>query len=329
MTLQQDVLRGAPPRAKGVPPSRRVTAGRKTPSAVPGRARKPVFRFQLFLLLPVLLFLIFIAALLWMGGSYYSTPLSERVFHPLYPTLKPSGSVGHGLGVVGTTMMLLIFLYPLRKRSEILQKIGNQAQWLQVHIALGIAGPILVTFHSAGKLRGLVAIAFYSMWAIVASGFFGRYLYAKIPRTVQGNKMNLKEIEAQLAKLVEAVRTSEHREDILESIEGFLAHSRRQDGGLIRALARLFLDDLQTPLNIHRIWSIVRRDRALSFRRRVQVSRLVLKQRRALDKLAVLDASQQLFSFWHIFHKPFTVMTFVIVSLHVAVALYLGYGPKW
>jgi hypothetical protein len=277
----------------------------------------------------VLLFILFIAALLWLGGSFYLTPLSERVFHPQYPLLKPSGRIGHGLGIAGTTMMLLIFLYPLRKRSKILQKIGTQAQWLQVHIVLGIAGPLLVTLHSTGKLGGLVAIAFYSMWAIVASGFFGRYLYAKIPRTVQGNKMTLKEIEGQLAKLVEAVRMSERREEVLERIEGFLAHSRRQEGGLMRALGRLFIEDLQLPLNLYRIWRIVGTDRALSLRRRFQVSRLVLRQRRVLDKLAVLDASQQLFSYWHIFHKPFTVMTFVIVSLHVALALYLGFGTQW
>jgi hypothetical protein len=329
LTFQQEVMRGVPPRRGGASQNRRAASSVQSATAARNRARKPTQPYRLFLSLAVLLFVVFILALLWLGGSYYSTPLSERVFHPQHSLLKPSGRIGHGLGVAGTAMMLLIFLYPLRKRSKILQKVGTQSQWLQVHIALGIAGPVLVTFHSTGKLGGLVAIAFYSMWAIVASGFFGRYLYAKIPRTVQGNKMTLKEIETQLAKLVEALHESERREEVLAKIEGFLAHSRRQEGGLLRALGRLFLDDLQLPLNMYHIWRIVGKDHALSLHRRLQVSRLVLKQRRALDKLAVLDASQQLFSYWHIFHRPFTVMTFVIVSLHVAFALYLGFGPQW
>jgi len=59
------------------------------------------------------------------------------------------------------------------------------------------------------------------------------------------------------------------------------------------------------------------------------VTRLVLKQQRLLNHLAVLDASKRLFSYWHIFHKPFTVLTFVIVFLHVAVVFYLGYGFQW
>ena len=293
------------------------------------KAGKPVFTFQFFLSLLVTFFVVFLLFLLWWGGPYYSTPFTERVFHPLHSALKPSGSIGINLGIMGLVMMLAIFVYSLRKRSTTLQKIGAQAHWLQSHIFLGIAGPTLITFHTSGKFGGLVAIAFWSMWAIVASGFIGRYLYAKIPRTLKGNQMTLKEIEEQLAQLVEALRASERKAEVLQGIEQFLARSRQQKGGLLQALGRLFVDDLQLPLNVVRIWIIVGSDSALSLRQRLSASLLVLKQRRILDKLAVLDASRQLFSYWHIFHKPFTIMTFSIAFLHVCLALYLGFGPKW
>jgi uncharacterized protein YggT (Ycf19 family) len=293
------------------------------------RERESIFTFHFFLSLLVTLFVVFLLFLLWWGGPYYSTPFTERVFHPLHSALKPSGSVGINLGILGLSMMVAIFAYSLRKRSKTLQKIGTQAHWLQSHIFLGIAGPTLITFHTSGKFGGLVAIAFWSMWAIVASGFIGRYLYAKIPRTLKGNQMTLKEIEEQLAQLVEALRASERRAEVLQGIEQFLAHSRQQKGGLLQALGRLFIDDVQLPLNVIRIWIIVGTDPALSLRQRLSASRLVLKQRRILDKLAVLDASRQLFSYWHIFHKPFTIMTFSIAFLHVSLALYLGFGPKW
>ncbi len=307
------------PRRPGAPAKRR-------PASKQG---KLTITFQSLLTVIIASFVAFLVLLITWGGTYYSTPLTERVFHPLHSALKPSGSLGHSVGVVGTMMMVMIFLYSIRKRSKTLQKIGTQAQWLQIHVFLGIAGPILVTFHTTGKLGGLVSVAFYSMWAIVVSGFVGRYLYAKIPRTLQGAKMTLEEIEEQLARLVEELHNSERKSEVLHGIEEFLAKSRRQQGGLIQALSRLFLDDIQLPLNVVRIWSVVRRDRALAFRRRMGVGRLVLKQRRLLDKLAVLDASKQLFSFWHIFHKPFTVMTFVIVVIHVSLAIYLGFGPRW
>jgi hypothetical protein len=276
-----------------------------------------------------LCFLAFLAWLVWWGGSYYATPLEARHLHPHHQALRPSGTLGHAMGVTGTFMMLLIFVYSLRKRWALLQRIGKQAQWLQVHIFLGLAGPILVTFHTSGKLGGIVSVAFYSMWAVVVSGVIGRYLYAKIPRTLQGNKMSLKEIEDQLSELVDAVRADEKREAVLAGIEAFLSRTRRHGGGLLRALFRVLLDDARLPLRLFEVWRIVGADRALSLRQRARLTRLILRQRRLLNHLAVLDASQRLFSMWHVFHKPFTVLTFVIVSLHVAVAVYLGYGLKW
>jgi hypothetical protein len=285
--------------------------------------------WQIFFLSLLAVYISFVTALLVVGWSYYSTEPIERSLHPYYNLLKPSGAVGHSLGIVGTAMMLMIFLYSARKKSKLLQSIGTQAQWLQVHIFFGFAGPILVTFHTTGKLGGIVSIAFYSMWAMVLSGMVGRYLYAKIPRTMQGNQMSLKEIEDQLAQLVQSLQRSEKKEDVLRGIEAFLARTRRQSGGVLSAILRVLRDDLRLPFNAVRIWRLVGADPTLSFARRWSVSHLVLKQQRLLNHLAVLDASKRLFSYWHIFHKPFTVLTFVIVFLHVAVAVYWGYGFQW
>ena len=285
--------------------------------------------FRIFFATIIFAYVVVLLLLVVWGGAYYSTPLAERHLLPQHRVFKSSGAVGHTLGIVGTLMMLFIFVYSLYKRSKILQKFGTQAQWLRVHIFLGLAGPILVTFHTTGKLGGIVAVAFYSMWAMVISGVAGRYLYAKIPRTMQGNKMTLKEIESQLEEMVEALRFNEKKREVLEGIEGFLARTRLQKGGLFKALAHLMLDDLRLPLNAYRVWHIVGKDQALSLKKRSRISRLVLRQQRLLNHLAILDASQRLFSYWHVFHKPFTVITFVIVFLHAAVALYWGYGLKW
>jgi cytochrome b561 len=43
-----------------------------------------------------------------------------------------------------------------------------------------------------------------------------------------------------------------------------------------------------------------------------------------------LAATKRLFDLWHVFHLPLVWVMFAIVSLHVAVALYLGYVPfRW
>jgi hypothetical protein len=291
--------------------------------------RTPRTAFETVFAIFVLVFFVALAGLAVWGGSFYATPLSERATHPLYSMLKPSGLIGRSLGITGTVMMLLIFLYSARKKSATLQRFGTQAQWLKVHIFLGVAGPLLVTFHTSGKLNGIVAIAFYSMWAMVLSGVVGRYLYAKIPRTISGNQMTLNEIETQLSEMVAILRANERREEVLAGIERFLGSTRRETRGLVGTLARVVRDDVSLPLAALRVFAIVSRDRSLGLGERLRVSRLVLRQKRLLNKLAVLDAMKRLFSYWHIFHKPFTVITFVIVFLHVGVTVFLGYGMRW
>ena len=97
----------------------------------------------------------------------------------------------------------------------------------------------------------------------------------------------------------------------------------------MRTLGRVAIDDLRRPVSALTVWRIVGVDRSLDFKERARVSRLVLRQQRLLNKLAVLDAMKSISSYWHIFHKPFTVITFVIVFLHVGVVVYLGYGLRW
>ena len=78
-----------------------------------------------------------------------------------------------------------------------------------------------MTFHTSGKLNGAVALAFYSMWAVVLSGFVGRYLYAKIPRTRKGNEMDLKGIEVELAELVRMLQNNESADEVKEQSKAY------------------------------------------------------------------------------------------------------------
>ena len=78
------------------------------------------------------------------GLDYYRTPLLERAHHAGYWTWKAGGRVGHKLGVVGSSMMVLMLLYSLRKRVAALRRLGPLSRWLDVHIFLGVFGPLLV-----------------------------------------------------------------------------------------------------------------------------------------------------------------------------------------
>lgn len=93
---------------------------------------------------------------------------------------------GHTIGILGFVLMLLTeTLYSLRKRSR-RARWGRMSEWLQFHIYTGIVGPFMVLLHSSWKLNGLAGITLVLTGVIVFSGFIGRYIYTRIPRTADG-----------------------------------------------------------------------------------------------------------------------------------------------
>ena len=133
--------------------------------------------------------------LCYAGYSYYTTSLEERFYHPDHAALKPSGVLGHGLGIVGTLLILIgVFGYMIRKRNRSLQRVGVLKYWLEFHIFLCTLGPVMILFHTAFKFGGIVSVSFWSMVAVVASGVVGRFIYRQIPRTIQGRELSLQEI---------------------------------------------------------------------------------------------------------------------------------------
>ena len=63
--------------------------------------------------------------LAWQGSDYYATPLIERPRHEDFWALKPGGTRGHLLGVIGSSLMVVMLVYSLRKRVAVLRRAGE------------------------------------------------------------------------------------------------------------------------------------------------------------------------------------------------------------
>lgn len=93
---------------------------------------------------------------------------------------------GHTIGILGFVLMLMTeTLYSLRKRSRSV-KWGRMSTWLQLHIFTGLVGPYMVLLHSSWKFNGLAGVTTLLTVIIVVSGFIGRYIFTRIPRTMDG-----------------------------------------------------------------------------------------------------------------------------------------------
>jgi len=270
--------------------------------------------------------LLIIAFFLINGYSYYLTDYGKRPRLPEYGELKPSGDFGHAFGIIGSTLMIFMLLYSIRKRTRILGKIGKLRNWLDIHIYCGIIGPLLIILHTSFKVQGLVMVSFWSMMAVALSGVFGRYLYLQIPRDVQGENISMQDLNAISEQL-----TSQMSGELSLTPEQMAAVERQfttkvsESRGLIRSLLTIVIDDIVRPFKIRRARK--KFSRVFSISREVldDIIDLALRKTLLKRKMVVLDQVQQLFHYWHVFHKPFAIIMYMIMAVHVGVAIWLGY----
>lgn len=261
------------------------------------------------------------------GCSYYSTPLEERPYHPLYDSLKPTGIVGHGYGIVGSLMILIgVSLYSSRKRLRVFASAGKIKYYLEFHIFLCLLGPILVVYHTTFKIGGLVAVSFWSMTAVVLSGLIGRYFYVQIPKGIQGNELSVGELMAENKKLAEALTTRFQLDaDILRRIDAIASPPKDPAKmSMTEAMNFFLVNDLTRRARLRTVFERLERQgyhrHVLRTLRATATRRIVLTRR-----IALLQQFRMIFHYWHVVHLPFSIVMVVILLIHVAVAIAFGY----
>ena len=258
------------------------------------------------------------------GWTYYTTPLRVRGYADAHRLLRPSGAAGHLMGIAGVALMLAMQLYTVRKRRPRSRWPGSLSFWLEFHIFCGLLGPALITFHTSLRFNGIVSVAYWSMVLVMASGFVGRYLYVRIPKTIRGTEVSVGEIEERTRELRETLVTLTLPVTLVLRIEAFEARETQLAGRLPTWVGLLF-GELALRSRLHALRRAVRRsgvDRAVLH----DTLALVAERAFLLRRIAYLRRTKRLFDLWHVLHKPLAYLMLVIVALHVATALYFGYA---
>jgi hypothetical protein len=225
-------------------------------------------------------------------------------------------------------MMVLMLLYSVRKRVGALRKAGTLSRWLDAHIYLGVVGPSLVVLHSTLKVQGLVALSFWSMVVVVASGVLGRYLYLQIPRTRAGEELALAELERQDRELSERLRTGFRLDDVqLGRLDAVVSITPARMG-LLSGLVRIMVDDLRLRAGLRDFARSCRSVPRPVFR---EFERVVRQKALVRRRVLLWDRVHELFHYWHVLHKPFALVMYLFLIVHVGVALMTGYawGGPW
>jgi hypothetical protein len=288
------------------------------------RSNKTLFMYIRLLL--YIISIVFIISTLIDGFSFYSTPYQQRPRHEDYRFLRPAGDLGHAAGIIGSLMMIFMLFYSVRKRIKVFKNWGRLNRWLDIHIFFGIMGPLLVVIHTSFKVQGLVAVSFWSMVAVALSGVLGRYLYLQIPRDFQGEQLSVQGINDLKSDLAEDLKIGfKIDQNQLEKLERDLSLERKGNRGSLRMLLAIITDDLMRPFRMKKYRR--RYLRRMNLPREVEdkILNLVLNRSLLNRKIAFLNQVQTLFHYWHVFHKPFAIIMYIIMLVHVGIAVWLGY----
>jgi hypothetical protein len=260
------------------------------------------------------------------GVDYYTTAISERHFHSQNELLKPTGLIGHGIGIVGSVFMIVgVFGYMARKRFRSLYRAGGIKYWLEFHIFLCTLGPILVLFHTTFKFGGIVAVSLWSMVAVVISGIIGRFIYLQIPRTIQGRELSLSDLSGLEDDLFKEMQ--EHYKvnyEIIAHLNIALSDSASvENKNLILRIINRFRFERKLMKQVREELK-TQQLKSKDYRKVVRLfkSKIILNRR-----IAWLSTMQDFLRYWHVAHLPFALIMLVIMIIHIIVAVFFGY--KW
>jgi hypothetical protein len=263
----------------------------------------------------------------------------------LYPqTLFKPGEklfdLGYNLGLAGGLMMLVLLLYPLRKRVKFFENFGFLPSWFKWHMVLGILGPMIIIFHSTYHVyipyihpmgSPNAAVAMLCMLLVSGSGTFGRFFYTKIHHGLYGRQTTVNELRTGLEQSGEVKSLFSFAPGVEKKLEDF----RTRADEYAKQSGIGFVNFLTVGLQSAMLSRTLSRELHIVMQVHAKENNFTAAQRQGMEEMffgyrekivaylnAVRDAAQfntyeRMFSWWHIFHIPLVYMMVFSAFYHV------------
>lgn len=238
---------------------------------------------------------------------------------------EAESGVGYALGIIGGSLMILLLLYPLRKRLRSMDRMLSVKFWFRLHMLFGILGPVAILYHSSFSLGSTNSnVALFCMLLVASSGLAGRYLYVRIHHGLYGAKTRISEYQAQSNQRREVlVKVLPQGEAIFLELDKLEKISLSPTHGLIHSLylRRMTRREIR---RVKKLFKVLLSDESVPETPAGRTTARLVKQSveeyfLALKRAAELQVNERLFSWWHILHLPLFIMMVVTGIVHVIV----------
>ena len=244
--------------------------------------------------------------------------------------ITPQRGLGYWLGITGGSMMLLLLLYSARKRVRWLSWMGSIPLWFDIHMTLGVVGPVLVLFHSNFKLGATNSnVALVCMLVVASSGVVGRYIYTRLHAHLEGHEDTLEQLKAAGQRMAQQTTSVAFLPGLLQAIETiekrWIATPKNPawrvphllTGGVRAAIARR-----RVRVEIRKAVERARRTgssliAAHAGRLAQAANAYACRRIDAGRRIAEFKLYSNLFSLWHVLHLPLFFMLLIAGIVHV------------
>ena len=250
--------------------------------------------------------------------------------------VSASDGPGYWLGIIGSSLMLLLLLYPVRKRFRALRFLGGTSHWFRLHMILGLLGPLLVLYHSNFRIGSFNSqVALYCMLLVAGSGVIGRHLYAGIHEGLYGRKTSLKDLRRDLAS---SQKDNKGLALLLPRLATRLASLSAEIEGDGASGSMGVVASLKWVFRRYPVWFFLVQLARTELRAQAVVSPAIARDLPRMAKstspyirnfvrlashIARFTLYERLFSLWHVLHLPLFFMLIISALVHVlAVHMY-------
>jgi len=263
-----------------------------------------------------------IAAMAYAGRDYYRLPAEARPQHPRHAELRSSGTTGLACGLAGSLLMLANLTYLVRKRFIRWAWIGSLRSWMAFHVFTGLMGPALILIHTAYAPRSALGIlALAAMGIAVATGLIGRFIYARVPRSLEGRELEGSELRRRLGELRSQLEGFGIGSTLLEA--GDADNALPAQKGLFATLAAALGGNRAISREYRRLRREIRRRPELrpARARILPLARRYVRNRQWYKRYSEL---RSLMGAWRFLHRWLAIVMLAVVAFHILLAFRYG-----
>jgi hypothetical protein len=257
----------------------------------------------------------------WFKGALALCLVAGAVYLWHEPPLKPYGGtwLGYTLGTIGALLIVWLMWFGVRKRRY-RSNMGTVQGWLSAHVYLGTALVVIATLHTGFELGWNVhTLAYVLMLLVVASGFYGVFMYLRVPRAMTENlgEDTLESLVLRIADIDREMRSKAMSlpDALLALVDRSVSETRL--GGSFRRLVSGRDPGCATAAAVNAWSGTAKRLTGEAANLEKDVFGLMLEKQQVLERARKDLRHKALLDLWLYFHVPLAFMLLAALTAHI------------